>query len=497
MSKFGLSLTALAITLLAGCQYSANTPERAEPQSLPAGYGMADEDVSAAARRDRWWTAFERSDLDSLEDEALAGNLDLAEAWARLRAAEAQAVVAGADLYPSLEAGGDWSKTYQQVPRFGNSSEQWGLGIGIGYEVDLWGRIRAQSESAEAQLAYQQADLQATALVLSGDVAYTWLNILALADGLRLLNNQIETNRTQLELVLLRFGNGQASALDVYQQKQLLAGSETIVPQVERQIRLYQHQLSLLLGKAADWTFEVGTLGMPQMPPAPTLGLPTDLLLQRPDVRAAYESLNAAQWNVAEARADRLPRLTLSADATTTAGAFADAFDSWSATFVAGLAQPLFDAGRRQAEVERQLALARQALMQYRSTVLTAYKEVRDALVREFWLYKELEAMDREMEAAQQEFVEAQSRYFNGLTDYLDVTSSLSSLQSLQRERISLVSTLLQARVDLHLALGGDIPLTNPQPEPVLSPEDTIPLVPVFAELLDDNAEEPAASHDD
>jgi len=490
VGKLAHSFAALGVALLTGCQYSAQTPERSSPQALPTGYGVV-ESVSAAAREERWWTSFERPDLNTLEDEALAGNLDLAEAWARLRAAQAQAVISGASQYPSMDAGMDWSKTYQQVPRFGNSSEQWGLGVGIGYEVDLWGRIRAQAESAQALVAFRQYDVQATALVLSGDVAYTWLNILALADGLRLLNNQIETNRTQLELVLLRFGNGQASALDVYQQMQLLASAETIVPQIERQIRLYQHQLSLLLGKAADWTFEVGTLGLPDMPDAPTLGAPSELLLQRPDVRAAYESLNAAEWNVAEARADRLPQVTLSADATSTAGAFADAFDSWSATFLAGLAQPLFDAGRRQAEVERQLALARQALLQYRTTVLTAYKEVQDALVREYWLYEELKAMDREMDAAQKEFSEAQSRYFNGLTDYLDVIASLASLQSLQRQRISLVSTLLQSRVDLHLALGGDIPLTNPQPEPVLSPEDTIPLVPVFAELFEDSSEEP------
>ncbi|WP_309385870.1 efflux transporter outer membrane subunit [Cerasicoccus frondis] len=486
MLKHFLQLTALtAATLWSGCQYTAQTPARTSPQPLPDSYGSSESSVSQAARNDRWWASFDRPDLDDLESEAMAGNLSLAEAWARLRQAQAQAVISGASLLPSADGNGSWSRGYQRSPNSSGTTEQWTLGASIGYEADLWGRIRAQSESAQSLVEYRQYDVQATALVLSGDVASAWLNILSLADGMRLLQDQVATNRTQLELVLLRFGNGQASALDVYQQKQLLAGAETFVPQIERQARLYQHQLALLLGQPADWEFAVDGLSMPSMPPAPTTGTPSDLLLQRPDIRAAYESLNSAEWNVAEARADRLPRVTLSVDATTTAGAFADLFDSWSASFLAGLAQPLFDAGARQAEVERQLALAKQSLLQYRSTVLTAYKEVRDALVQEHWLYEELKAMDREMQAAQNEFSEAQSRYLSGLTDYLDVTSSLSSLQSLQRERISLVADLLQARVDLHLALGGDIPLTNPDPDPVITPQDMIPLVPVFAELID------------
>ncbi|WP_269540617.1 efflux transporter outer membrane subunit [Cerasicoccus fimbriatus] len=487
LKRLSILTAALSLGVFTGCQYSAQTPALTSPQPLPTSYDSIAADVSTAASNDPWWTSFERPDLDALESEALAGNLSLAEAWARLRAAQAQAVISGAGLFPSLGGEGSWSKGYEGNPSRTGSTEQWGLGTGISYEVDLWGRIRAQSESAQALVEFSQFDVQATALTLSGDVASAWLNILALADGMRLLQQQVSTNQTQLELVLLRFGNGQASALDVYQQKQLLAAAETIVPQVERQIRLYQHQLALLLGQPADWEFSVGTLGMPTMPPAPATCAPSDLLLQRPDVRAAYETLNSAEWNVAQARADRLPRVTLSADATTTAGAFADLFDSWSASFLAGLAQPLFDAGQRQAEVQRQLALAKQSLLQYRTTVLTAYKEVRDALVQEQWYYAELEAMDRQMEAAQQEFTEAQSRYLSGLTDYLDVTSSLSSLQTLQRQRISLIADLLQSRIDLHLALGGELPLTNPDPSPVLSPEDTIPLVPVFAELLEED----------
>ncbi|WP_309399283.1 efflux transporter outer membrane subunit [Cerasicoccus maritimus] len=486
---------ALALGVLTGCQYTAQTPSASSPQALPESYGVTHDSVTDAASETTWWTSFERPDLNDLEDQALADNLDLAEAWARLRAAQAQAVISGVGQYPTVDGTASWSKGYEGNSTRTGSTEQWTLGAGVGYEVDLWGRIRAQAESAQSLVNVSQFDVQATALTLSGDVAGSWLNILALADGMRLLEQQVATNRTQLELVLLRFGNGQASALDVYQQKQLLASAETIVPQVERQIRLYQHQLALLLGQPADWEFAVDSLSMPTMPPAPTTGAPSELLLQRPDVRAAYETLNSAEWNVAEARADRLPKVTLSVDATTTAGAFADLFDSWSASFLAGLAQPLFDAGQRQAEVERQLALAKQSLLQYRTTVLTAYKEVRDALVKEQWYYAELAAMDRQMDAAQQEFTEAQSRYLSGLTNYLDVTSSLSSLQSLQRERIALLADLLQSRIDLHLALGGDIPLTNPQPEPILSPEDTIPLVPVFAELLEnDDAQETTTS---
>ncbi|QYY36152.1 efflux transporter outer membrane subunit [Ruficoccus sp. ZRK36] len=361
-----------------------------------------------------------------------------------------------------------------------------GLGIGIGYEVDLWGRIRAGSRSAEALAIGSEYDVQATALILSGDIASTWLNLLAYREGMRLLNQQVETNRTQLELILLRFANAQSSALDVLQQRQLLAGAEARLPDAERNIRLLENQLSLLLGVPADRTYELdGDHTMPDLPPMPQTGVPADLLLRRPDVRSSYMSLESASWNVAEAKANRLPQISLSADASTAAAAFSDVFDSWSASFLAGLAQPLFDAGARQAEVERQLALARQAMLQYRSVVLAAYKEVRDALANEYWYKQALAALDIELEAAQQEFSEAQLRYVNGQTDYLDVISSLSTLQGLQRERIDAVAQVLGSRIDLYLALGGAIPLENPQPEPILSPEDTIPFVPAIAEVFE------------
>ena len=485
--RIGLfAATALAVT---GCQYTAQTPSAETTQSLPATYGDSDE-VAQAARQEQWWTAFNRADLNELEAQGLSGNLDLAEAWARLRQAQAEAVIAGADLYPGVDGSASWRKTRTYGTGSGTGTGI-GLGVGIGYEVDLWGRIRAGSESAEALAEASSFDVQATALTLSGDIATTWLNLLAYREGMILLTEQVETNQTQLELILLRFANAQSSALDVLQQRQLLAAAQARLPDAERQIRLLEHQLALLLGVPADQVYNLdGDHVLPKLPPMPATGIPSDLLLQRPDVRASYLKLESASWNVAGAKANRLPAISLSADATTTASAFSDMFDSWSASFLASLAQPLFDAGARQAEVERQLALARQAMLQYRTTVLIAFKEVRDALANEYWYQKALAALDVELEAARQQFSEAQLRYINGQTDYLDVISSLSTLQGLQRERIDAVAQVLGARIDLHLALGGDIPLTNPQPEPILSPEDTIPFVPAIVEVFEDDADE-------
>ncbi len=481
----GLLGTAL---VLAGCQYTAQTPAADTAQELPATYEDTGE-VSEAAMQEQWWTAFDRPDLNELEEEGMSGNLDLAEAWARLRQAQAEAVIAGADLYPSADASASWSKTRTFGVGSG-TTDGWGLGTGIGYELDLWGRIRAQAESAEALAGASQFDVQATALTLSGDIASTWLSLLAYRQGVLLLEQQVETNRTQLELILLRFANAQSNALDVLQQRQLLAAAEARLPNAQRQIRLLQHQMALLLGVPSDKVYTLdGEFTMPLLPPEPPTGIPSDLLTQRPDVRARYMELEAASWNVAGAKADRLPRVSLSANAETTAQAFGDMFDSWSASFLAGLAQPLFDAGARQAEVERQLARARQAMLRYRTTVLVAFKEVRDALANEYWYIQALAALDIELKAAKQEFTEAQLRYVNGQTDYLDVISSLTTLQGLQRERIDAVAQVLQARIDLHLALGGNIPLENPQPEPILSPEDTIPFVPAIVEVFDGSSE--------
>jgi NodT family efflux transporter outer membrane factor (OMF) lipoprotein len=283
-----------------------------------------------------------------------------------------------------------------------------------------------------------------------------WVEIIASRRQLQLLAEQLEINRTFLELVELRFEKGIVSALDVYQQRQVVASVEAEIPLVEATEQLRRHELALLLGKPAGTIIEIRQSGLPPLSPLPALGLPAELLAARPDVRAAGLRLQAADWQVAEARANRLPALRLTAGASYGAAELDLLFENWLLNLAANLTAPLFDGGRLAAAVDRQWALAAENLATYRETVLIAVKEVEDALVREAKQHQHLAALQRQIEVAGKALEQAVERYRKGLNDYLPVLTQLASTQRLARDQITQQTALIRYRIALHRALGGD-----------------------------------------
>jgi NodT family efflux transporter outer membrane factor (OMF) lipoprotein len=270
-----------------------------------------------------------------------------------------------------------------------------------------------------------------------------------------LLQEQLEVDRTFLELVELRFEKGMVSALDVYQQRQVVAEVEAEIPLEEATEQLLRHELALLLGKPPGTPIEIEETKLPSPPALPALGLPADLLANRPDVRAAGLRLRAADWQVAEARANRLPSLRLTAGASYGAEELDLLFDNWLLNLAANLTAPLLDGGRRAAAVERQEAVAAENLARYRETVITALKEVEDALVRETKQRQHLAGLQRQIDVAGKALEEAVERYRKGLNDYLPVLTQLASTQRLARSLITQQATLMRYRIALHRALGG------------------------------------------
>jgi NodT family efflux transporter outer membrane factor (OMF) lipoprotein len=255
--------------------------------------------------------------------------------------------------------------------------------------------------------------------------------------------------------VELRFENGIVSALDVYQQRQVVAEVEAEIPLVEASEQLLRHELALLLGRPPGASLEIRATELPLPPALPFLGLPADLLANRPDVRAAGLRLRATDWQVAEARANRLPSLRLTAGVSYGADELDLLFDNWLLNLAANLTAPLVEGGRRAAAVERQKAVADENLARYRETVLTALKEVEDALVRESKQREHLDGLQRQIEVAKKALDEAVERYRKGLNDYLPVLTQLGSTQRLARDLITQQATLIRYRIALHRALGG------------------------------------------
>ncbi len=252
-----------------------------------------------------------------------------------------------------------------------------------GYEVDLWGRIRAQRESAFLQTAASREDVNTAAITIAAEVANRWIQIISQRMQKQLLEEQLRINKTLLELVELRFRMAMVSALDVYQQQQVVENVKAEIPLVERDELLLRHELAILLGRPPLTELAITRSKLPQPAALPPTGLPADLLAARPDVRGAGLRLEAAEWQIAAARAARLPALSLTARARYGRGDFDVLFSNWLLSLAANLTAPILDGGRRAAEVDRTRALADENLAAYYNTVLTAVKEVEDALVSE------------------------------------------------------------------------------------------------------------------
>lgn len=435
-----------------GCAFKP-TPRTEPIAPLPDAFTMYSEEQPDTGK---WWEAFGNDELNQLVEDALAANLDIRQAWARLRQAGASATQSSADKYPTLSATGDYSHTtsYDGDTKKESKSDSHSIGLSAGYEVDLWGRVRADAQSGDLDYLATREDLSTSAMSVAGEVVSRWLEIQTQRSKKRILAQQIKANETYLELIELRFRNSISTALDVYQQRQNLARVKALLPPVEVEEEILLHELALLLGKPVG-SVTVSDADLPSLAPLPGLGLPADLLANRPDIRSAGLSLSSADWSVAAARADRLPSLSLTGSGEYTGTQIATLFNNWALGLAASIVGPIFDGGYRKAEVEKARGVVDERLAAYKETVYTAFKEVEDALVQEKWQKEYLKALDHQLEAARTSLSEAISRYTQGLDDYLPVLSALLSVQDLEISLADEQTNLLLYRVALHRALGG------------------------------------------
>jgi NodT family efflux transporter outer membrane factor (OMF) lipoprotein len=426
--------------------------------NLPAAYSLySDLPVSDSP----WWQDFESPELNRLIDEALSSNFSLKEAWYRLQQARAVAVQAGAALYPDLEAGGSAEFNRRDTGGDSNSSrgnQHFSVGLVSSYEVDLWGRVAGRRKAALLDVEASEADLQAAAVTLAAEVADRWVRILSQQQQKQLLEQQLANNRTFLELIELRFKNAMVSALDVYQQKQAVESVRAKIPLVKGEIQLRKHELAALLGRPPKSNLGVHQAVFPPVNAIASVGLPADLLAARPDVRAAGKRLSAADWQLAAARANRLPALRLTAGAQYGPEDLDLLFDTWLLSLAANLTAPIFDGGHRAAEVDRVRAAVNEDLWAYRRTVLTAVKEVEDALENERRQQEHIEGLKLVADAASRGLKEAISRYRTGLSDYLPVLTQLLAVQDLERTLLQQQEQLILYRIGLYRALGGQWP---------------------------------------
>jgi multidrug efflux system outer membrane protein len=466
---FLFSLTFILVTSLAGCINLGPDYQRPDLDiEVPESYqNERTEQTANAIIADRWWQNFGDAELDVLVEEVLKRNWDLKQAAARIMEARAQYVQVSADRWPQVGLDYDWDKR-----RFG------GVNVGRGqtitthqltfpalFEIDLWSRLAKTSQAAWDDILVDEENRRTVAQTLVAETINLYLQIEAVERRLQIADQSIEAFKRSLQFVETRYRRGLTSVLDVRQARRILAGAETLVPELQQQLGVSQQQLLVLLGR---YPKTQPARSQPEdyyrrPDPVPT-GLPSALLLRRPDIRAAEARLEALTQRIGSAKAARFPAITLTGSYGWNADGKDRLFKSDSVIWniSRGVVQPLMDAGRLKARQRGIEAQYQQAVSDYANTVLNAFAEVEGALlIRK----KQLERRQRELkflEEARATQRVAQNRYLKGLVQYLDVLDAQQT-RFIAEANLALVDlSILSNRVNLHRALGGSWAVPEP-----------------------------------
>lgn len=452
-------LTAVALSLSA-C-VSLGPPYQRPELPVPEGYSQPTQPGAVA---DTWWTLFGDPDLDRLVEEALAANQDLAAAAARVAEARALLGLADAQRFPIIngEAGAGrtrFSASSAQIPP-GVSPEfdNYRIAAGISYDFDFWGRYARASEAARAELLATEAGRQNVRLSLIAEVINAWFDLAAIGVQLDYTRETVGSRRESADLQQTRFDGGTISGLDLAQAQAELATAEAAVPALERQLRLTENRLGVLLGRMGGPiprpdAARLAAFRLPEVP----VGLPSELLARRPDVVAAEQQLIAAHARIAVARAAYFPSITLTGYAGTESDDLSNLLGSgtgiWQAAL--GLLQPIFNAGRTRRQVEAARAREQGALAAYTSSLQNAFADVEDALVIRRTSTVEREALERQVRALSESRNLAGLRYDAGESSYLEVLDAQRNLFRAQLDLTRARRDELVSGVTLFRALGG------------------------------------------
>jgi multidrug efflux system outer membrane protein len=409
-----------------------------------------------------WWTVFDDPLLARLIAEADRDNLDLLRAVARVREARAHLGVARGEYFPEADARGRVSRQRESenVLRTDGSTETfYGVGLDAAWEIDLFGRISRQVEAARAEYQASEEDRGDVLVSLYAEVARTYFNIRTFQARLAAADGNIQSQQEILRLTRSRFRNGLATGLDVAQAEQVLAATQAEVPPLRISLTQAINTMGVLLGKTPGTLFE--ELSRPGPIPIPpeqiAVGVPANLLRQRPDIRRAERLLAAQTARIGVATADLYPRLSLSGTFAFESFDAGDLFQGASKTFGFGpsVRWLLFDGGRVRSQIQVQDALAEQALYQYEQSVLTALNEAENALTEYLEQRHRLAALERSVEAARRSLRLATRLYKDGLVDFQNVLDAQRVVFDNESQLAAARGNTVINLVQIYRTLGG------------------------------------------
>ena len=447
-----IGLSCVVLLLVSGCaRYPRAEGEQSSADTVFSSVSFLAGDVGGS-----WGALCEDEVLAGLIAQGLSSNYSLRAAWHRLEQSGYALRSTRSSRYPQLTLQGAGGQQRQLLRDGGTASgDIWSASAALSYELDVWQRLSASVAGAGYRFEATAMDYEAMAVSMAAAISDAWLDVQAGVATVELLQQQLVSAGSALHAVERRFQEGLGALLDVYQQRELVAGLRSLVPGAEASVAISRERLALLLGRDPE-ALDVEPNGMLPNPVALTRDVDwLEHVHVRPDVRAAWLRLQAADQEVIFAARARLPLFRLSAQAVTREESAGDLLDEISGDALLQVTLPLLDGGRLRAEADRISAAAAERLESYRETELQALREIREALVLDAAQAETVARLREELDAARRTLELSRERYRNGLVEYLNVLAAQQRVQVLERGLLRAARQRLAYQVQFARATAG------------------------------------------
>lgn len=466
--------TAATLMLMFAAACAAVGPDYEAPaRDLPVGWQQPREAglAEGAPVDGAWWTTFADPVLADLVERALAQNLDLRAAFARLESARALRGVAAAEQWPAVDVNGSYQHRRESkntpfgafIPRTNIHS----VSLDASWELDLWGRVRRSIEAADAELGASEADVHAAAVTVAAEVVSSYVDLRASQRRLEIAQNNLALQEQTLGLVQARLSAGLVVERDVAQAATNVESTRARLPSLEAEAITARNRIAVLLGLApAELPQDLATpRAMPALPTQVAVGVPADLLRRRPDVRAAERRFAAEVARIGIAEAERYPRFSLGGSLGLQANSAKDFVDSDSDLlgFGPSVRWNLFDGGRLKQRVQSLEARAEAAQIAWEQTVLLAIEEAENAMVRFVREQSRRASLQRAAGQARRAVELAQTQYRAGLSDFQAVIDSERTVATIEDDLVNSDAAVAGSLVSIFKALGGGVIPEDPR----------------------------------
>lgn len=449
----------------AGCSVGPDYQRPELSDDVPQGWHTESRSEGADTSQELadWWRHLDDPELTALVERAFTGSLGLAEARERIASARARRGIDNADRLPTLDARASYERLSTGDDAFivggappGVDTDVYALGAIAGWELDLWGRVGRLVEAADADIEFAIEDYRASRVALAAEVAREVVLIRAIDRERAIVDATVLTDLDSLSIARARADAGFSDELNASRAQRVLESNLASVPELEARRRSAEYRLAALLG-VAPGAVAVESEGLPRRDVLPSLGVPADLLLRRPDLRRAERALAAATARIGAAQAERYPRVALAGSITLQGPQLGDAVnpDAYLLSLGPSISLPIFEGGRIRSRVQQAESAERQALLALRRGVLEALQEVETAAVRRQRTEERASRLASAEVAARQTEALALDRFQAGAVDFLDVTEARTQRLLIERERLLAERDATLRLIDLYAALGG------------------------------------------